>query len=117
MENPDPKLDIENSPFYLNTAPRPWFSTKGEPRRSGVSAFGFGGSNFHVVLEEYQPPKLKSPGTARSNCWLFRASRTPVFPTNWPRSSSGSMKPRTTPGWPVWRAGTGKHSTWTIRSV
>ena len=54
---PDPKLGIESSPFYLNTAPRPWFTTKGNPRRGGVSSFGFGGSNFHVVLEEYQPDK------------------------------------------------------------
>ena len=36
---------------------RPWFSANGTPRRSGVSSFGFGGSNFHVVLEEYQSDK------------------------------------------------------------
>ncbi len=56
-ESPDPGLDIENSHFYLNTKTRPWFSPNGHPRRAGVSAFGFGGSNFHVVLEEYQPEK------------------------------------------------------------
>ena len=56
-DQPDPKLGIESSPFYLNTAPRPWFSANGTPRRGGVSSFGFGGSNFHVVLEEYQPDK------------------------------------------------------------
>ena len=54
---PDPKLEIEKSPFYLNTDTRPWFSKNGSPRRAGVSAFGFGGSNFHTVLEEYQPNK------------------------------------------------------------
>ena len=54
---PDPGLDIENSQFYLNTTTRPWFSANGDPRRAGVSAFGFGGSNFHVVLEEYQRDK------------------------------------------------------------
>ncbi len=57
---PDPKLEIESSPFYLNTAPRPWFTPKGTPRRGGVSSFGFGGSNFHVVLEEYQPDKKET---------------------------------------------------------
>ncbi len=56
-DKPDPKLGIESSPFYLNTTPRPWFSANGTPRRSGVSSFGFGGSNFHVVLEEYQRDK------------------------------------------------------------
>ncbi len=56
-ETPDPKLNIEQSPFYLNTESRPWPANTGHPRRSGVSAFGFGGSNFHVVLEEYDPRK------------------------------------------------------------
>ncbi|MBW1821231.1 MAG: acyltransferase domain-containing protein, partial [Deltaproteobacteria bacterium] len=44
-------------PFYLNTDTRPWIADKEHPRRSGVSSFGFGGSNFHVVLEEYEQNK------------------------------------------------------------
>ena len=56
-DSPDPKLGIESSPFYLNTVARPWFANNGTPRRGGVSSFGFGGSNFHVVLEEYAPNK------------------------------------------------------------
>ncbi|MEE4262155.1 MAG: SDR family NAD(P)-dependent oxidoreductase [Desulfobacteraceae bacterium] len=56
-ETPHPSLDIASSHFYLNTKTRPWFSPNGNPRRAGVSAFGFGGSNFHVVLEEYHPEK------------------------------------------------------------
>ncbi|WP_413914913.1 SDR family NAD(P)-dependent oxidoreductase [Desulfobacula sp.] len=56
--DPDPELDINNSSFYLNSESKPWVSTPSCPqRRSGVSAFGFGGSNFHVVLEEYKPLK------------------------------------------------------------
>ena len=58
-ETPDPDLDIENSHFYLNSSTRPWFSGNGHPRRAGVSAFGFGGSNFHLVLEEYLPAKTE----------------------------------------------------------
>lgn len=54
---PNPKLQIENSPFYLSTETRPWFPAKDHPRRAAVSAFGFGGSNFHAVLEEYQSAK------------------------------------------------------------
>ncbi len=54
VENPDPDLKIEDSHFYLNTEARPWFLTNGsDKRRAGVSAFGFGGTNFHVVLEEH----------------------------------------------------------------
>ncbi len=57
VREPDPKLDIRRSPFYLNPQTRPWFSKKDHPRRAGISAFGFGGSNFHVVIEEYQKHK------------------------------------------------------------
>ena len=53
VSEPNPNLDIDASPFYLNTETRPWLGAKDQPRRSSVSAFGFGGSNFHAVLEEY----------------------------------------------------------------
>ena len=56
-EQPDPELGIDQSRFYLNTVTRPWLSNNDHPRRCGVSAFGFGGSNFHLVLEEYRPEK------------------------------------------------------------
>ena len=53
VKTPSTAVDWENSPFYINTEPRPWVKTGGLPRRAGVSSFGFGGSNFHVALEEY----------------------------------------------------------------
>ncbi len=56
VTRPSPKMGIEDTPFYINTETRPWIQpADGRPRRAGVSAFGFGGTNFHVVLEEYQP--------------------------------------------------------------
>ncbi|MEH2415200.1 beta-ketoacyl synthase N-terminal-like domain-containing protein [Nostoc sp.] len=55
ITEPNPKLNIKNSAFYLNTETRPWIRPEGEaPRRAGVSSFGFGGTNYHVVLEEYE---------------------------------------------------------------
>ncbi len=57
FDTPNPKLDLDNSPFYVNTQLSEW-KTQGYPRRAGVSAFGIGGTNAHVVLEE--APKLKS---------------------------------------------------------
>jgi len=55
VDEPNPKFDIPNSAFYINTESRPWVLAVDEaPRRAGVSSFGFGGTNFHVVLEEYQ---------------------------------------------------------------
>ena len=53
VTQPNPKLGIEQTPFYINTEARPWIRANGTPRRAGVSAFGFGGTNFHIVLEEY----------------------------------------------------------------
>lgn len=51
---PHPELGIENTSLYINTETRPWIHGGEEPRRAGVSAFGFGGINAHAVLEEYR---------------------------------------------------------------
>jgi acyl transferase domain-containing protein/NAD(P)H-dependent flavin oxidoreductase YrpB (nitropropane dioxygenase family)/NADP-dependent 3-hydroxy acid dehydrogenase YdfG len=65
VTKPNSKANLSESPFYLNTEARPWLKrADGTPRRAGVSAFGFGGTNFHVVLEEYEdetaaPPALR----------------------------------------------------------
>jgi polyketide-type polyunsaturated fatty acid synthase PfaA len=53
IDKPAAKLEIEKTPFYLNTQPRPWVGDGKTPRRAAVSSFGFGGTNFHVTLEEY----------------------------------------------------------------
>jgi polyketide-type polyunsaturated fatty acid synthase PfaA len=52
VEKPNSKFNIDETPFYINTESRPWFA-KDYPRRAGVSAFGFGGINVHITLEEY----------------------------------------------------------------
>lgn len=42
--------------FYVNTESRPWIRpVDGKPRRAALSAFGFGGTNYHAILEEYAP--------------------------------------------------------------
>jgi acyl transferase domain-containing protein len=56
-ENPNPKLQLENTNFYINTETRPWIHGPSKtPRRAGVNAFGFGGINAHAILEEYTGP-------------------------------------------------------------
>jgi acyl transferase domain-containing protein len=54
VERPNPKMHIKQSSFYINSETRPWLNPKGGPRIAGVSAFGFGGSNYHFVLQEYE---------------------------------------------------------------
>ena len=51
FEKPNPAIDFENSPFYVNTQLRPW-KNNGYPLRACVNAFGIGGTNAHIVLEE-----------------------------------------------------------------
>ncbi len=72
---PNPKLDLENSPFYVNATLQEWKTRPGVPRRAGVSSFGTGGTNAHVVLEE--APELASSGPSRPWQLLVLSAKTP----------------------------------------
>ncbi len=61
-EHPSPDIDFAHSPLYVNTELKPWTAPSDTPRRAGVSAFGFGGTNFHLVLEEHIPHSLTGNG-------------------------------------------------------
>jgi malonyl CoA-acyl carrier protein transacylase len=57
VTKPNSKARFESTPFYINTETRSWFEYLDQsPRRAGVSAFGFGGTNYHAVLEEFDAP-------------------------------------------------------------
>ncbi len=73
VEKPNPGYDAATSPFVLSGVARPWPSEK---RAAAVSAFGFGGTNFHAVLEAYEPETVTPNATS---CWdaelfLFRGA-------------------------------------------
>ncbi|WP_285899929.1 beta-ketoacyl synthase N-terminal-like domain-containing protein, partial [Frankia sp. R82] len=54
VDRPNSAVDFGDAPFYINIANRPWIRDPHRPvRRAAASAMGFGGTNFHVVLEEY----------------------------------------------------------------
>jgi malonyl CoA-acyl carrier protein transacylase len=62
---PNPACHFEKGPFYINSETRPWLIDQPSDqaiRRAGVSAFGFGGTNFHAVLEEYLPESAVASG-------------------------------------------------------
>jgi amino acid adenylation domain-containing protein len=73
FESPNPEIDFANSPFYVNTKPRKW-GAEGSPLRAGVSAFGLGGTNAHVVLEE--APETDPSGPSRPRQLLTLSART-----------------------------------------
>lgn len=55
FQRPNPKIDFDATPFYVNSELRPWPSGA-TPRRAGVSSFGIGGTNAHLILEEAPAP-------------------------------------------------------------
>ena len=69
---PNPRIDFENSPFYVVTERQPWTSN-GQPRRAGVSSFGIGGTNAHAIVEE--APVRESGGVSRPVQLLMLSAR------------------------------------------
>lgn len=70
---PNPQVDLHHSQFYVNTKLTEW-KTDGEPRRAGVSAFGIGGTNAHVILEE--APVIQPSTSRRSHHILLLSAKT-----------------------------------------
>ncbi|MCG9793503.1 polyketide synthase [Flavobacterium algicola] len=75
FENPNPIIDFKNSPFFVTTQLRDWKSTTDLPLRAGVSSFGVGGTNVHLVVEEY-PQEIKVSGPSRPEQLLLWSAKT-----------------------------------------
>ncbi|MFI6335801.1 SDR family oxidoreductase [Streptomyces sp. NPDC050535] len=75
LTEPNPAWDERSSPFAFHTEARPWAAAPAE-RVAGVSAFGFGGTNFHVVLRAHQdgPPPATSAQQWPAELFTFRGS-------------------------------------------
>lgn len=59
---PNSRIDFANSPFYVTDKLTPW-KVKDFPRRAGISSFGVGGTNVHVIIEE-APANKPTEGSA-----------------------------------------------------
>jgi amino acid adenylation domain-containing protein len=79
FDAPNPHFDLAASPFFVNTTLTPW--QPAGVRRAGVSSFGVGGTNVHVVLEEYAAPAAQNAAPAR-----------PAQLITWSARSAGSAK-------------------------
>ncbi|MEZ7513240.1 type I polyketide synthase [Bacillus pumilus] len=71
-KKPNPKIDFESSPFYVNTTPVPWMKTE-QPLRAGVSSFGVGGTNVHLIMEE--APAADKPSVERDHELMVISAR------------------------------------------
>ncbi|MGW9554641.1 SDR family NAD(P)-dependent oxidoreductase [Nocardiopsis sp. NPDC055551] len=72
---PSRHVDWDDGKVELLTDARPW-KRGARPRRAGVSSFGFGGTNAHVIIEEFGRPESTVPDEPRAVPWVLSA-RTP----------------------------------------
>ncbi|HAA03617.1 MAG TPA: beta-ketoacyl synthase, partial [Syntrophobacteraceae bacterium] len=79
VKRPNPCIDWDSSPLFLLTEARPWEVDNGSFRRAGASAFGFGGTNFHVIVQEHALGLRLVAGKKKAQAIVeFR-------PPDWPR--------------------------------
>lgn len=76
FESPNPQVDFENTPFFVNSTLREWTTPSGKSRIAGVTGLGAGGTNVHVLLEEAPPVPPSSP-SKRAYQLLVLSARTP----------------------------------------
>jgi len=76
FREPNPAIDFSSTPFFVEAGTCEWPRTPGAPRFAGVSSFGVGGTNAHVVLEE--APLLPEPEPAEGPQVLVLSARTPT---------------------------------------
>jgi acyl transferase domain-containing protein len=83
-DRPNPRFAFDESPLYVNRELRPWATSGGRPRRAGISAFGFGGTNCHMVLEEltvaHEPCRAPLPAPVFARKSFLLAPRRPGAP-------------------------------------
>lgn len=68
-EQLNPFIDFQNSPFYVQRELKDWIPENNMARRAGLSSFGAGGANVHMIVEEYQANT--QPMTTNTGPYLF----------------------------------------------
>ncbi len=93
FETPNPTVDWEQNPFFVPTEALDWPAPSEHPRRAGVSAFGFGGTNFHVALEGFDPEVHHALAATWDERWrsLGRAPPGPMVPSILDPSATPSL--------------------------
>jgi acyl transferase domain-containing protein len=73
---PNPKLRLEESPFYVVSQLKEWQRSENHPRRAGISSFGVGGTNAHAIIEEAPAAQVVTP--SRPHQLLILSAKTPT---------------------------------------
>jgi acyl transferase domain-containing protein len=102
FSKPNPQIDFERSPFYVNTELRHWADDE-SPRRVAVNGFGMGGTNAHVILEE-APAIDRAPSTRANSASTCNRTSAPISRTQPTRCRPVGAASRT--GWPSSRTTT-----------
>ncbi|MCA2972429.1 MAG: amino acid adenylation domain-containing protein, partial [Acidobacteriaceae bacterium] len=68
--HPNPHIDLNGTPFVLQSSLTDWAPPNGAPRRAAISSFGAGGSNLHLILEE-APATVASEESMAGPPWRF----------------------------------------------
>lgn len=79
FSRPNPQIDFEASPFYVNSTLTDWQAGTA-PRRAGVSSFGLGGTNAHIILE--QAPEIEPSGSSRPQKLLLLSAKSDLALTH-----------------------------------
>ncbi|KMS77094.1 type-I PKS [Streptomyces viridochromogenes] len=73
FSEPNPRLDLDNSPFYIPRTARPWPESD-VPRRAGLTSLGVGGTNVHLILEQAPDAAPRPDAVAPADVLLVSAS-------------------------------------------
>ncbi|KFE71836.1 SDR family NAD(P)-dependent oxidoreductase [Hyalangium minutum] len=73
----NPSIPFADTPFYVPQEARAWEKRTGHPRRAGISSFGAGGSNAHILLEEYEDPRVGREAASALPQLVVLSARTP----------------------------------------
>jgi phthiocerol/phenolphthiocerol synthesis type-I polyketide synthase E len=76
FQEANPHIDFVNSPFYVQTQLDDWSVAENKKRYAGVSSFGIGGTNAHVILSD--PPERRPSDASRSKQLLVFSAKTPA---------------------------------------
>ncbi|RJU81478.1 MAG: acyltransferase domain-containing protein [Candidatus Poseidoniales archaeon] len=91
FKTPNPTVEWSEIPFFVPTEARDWPKPSENPRRAGVSAFGFGGTNFHIALEGYESDYHIPLANHWESKWQLYSDSAPSEPSILDGSAKPSM--------------------------